>query len=259
LSLVTRCPNCGTAFRVQRDQLSARSGTVRCGKCGDMFDGVAALVVEGAEQLALGPSPQLGLFDPSRRPAPAAPARSADAPLPAFLEDDEPPSRWRGALWLLLSMVAFGILCTQLYRVRTEATVVLPELRPALEAACRVAGCTVPLPRRPELIRIVSDDMHDDPNRQVYVLHALLRNLGRFPQQYPEIELTLTDADKPVTRRVLLPTEYLDARAAPRLIAGGIEAGGEEPLRVYLDARAVRASGYELCIFPNDCVKKSKK
>ena len=163
MSLVTRCPNCGTAFRVQRDQLSARSGTVRCGKCGDMFDGVAALVVEGAEQLALGPSPQLGLFDPSRRPAPAAAARSADAPLPAFLEDDEPPSRWRGALWLLLSVIAFGALCAQLYRVRTEATVVLPELRPALEAACRVAGCTVPLPRRPELIRIVSDDMHDDP------------------------------------------------------------------------------------------------
>jgi predicted Zn finger-like uncharacterized protein len=259
LSLVTRCPNCGTAFRVQRDQLSARSGTVRCGKCGDMFDGVAALVVEGTEPLALDPSPQLGLFDPSRRPAPAAPAGLGEAPLPAFLEEDAPPARWRSAMWLLLSLIALGALCAQLYRVRTEATVLLPELRPALEAACRFAGCSVPLPRRPELIRIVSDDMHDDPNRQVYVLHALLRNLGRFPQQYPEIELTLTDADQPVARRVLRPTEYLDARAAARLIAGGIEAGGEEPLRVYLDARAVRASGYELCIFPNDCVKKSKR
>jgi hypothetical protein len=155
--------------------------------------------------------------------------------------------------------MAFGALCAQLYRVRTEATVILPELRPALESACRFAGCTLPLPRRPELIRIVSDDMQDDPARQVYVLHALLRNLGRFPQQYPEIELTLTDAGKPVTRRVLRPAEYLDARAAPRLIASGIEAGGEEPLRVYVDARNVRASGYELCIFPNDCVKKSKR
>jgi uncharacterized protein DUF3426 len=91
------------------------------------------------------------------------------------------------------------------------------------------------------------------------VLHALLRNLGQFPQQYPDIELTLTDAGKPVTRRVLRPAEYLDARAAPRLIAGGIEPNGEEPLRIYLDARGLRASGYELCIFPNDCVKKSKR
>ena len=118
----------------------------------------------------------------------------------------------------------------------------------------------MPLPRRPELIRIVSDDMHDDPGpRRCTCCTPCCGISGRFPQQYPEIELTLTDAGKPVTRRVLLPTEYLDARAAPRLIAGGIEAGGEEPLRVYLDARAVRASGYELCIFPNDCVKKSKK
>ena len=82
MSLVTRCPNCGTAFRVQRDQLSARAGTVRCGKCGDMFDGVAALVVEGVERLALDPSPQLGLFDPSRRPAQAAAPGPADAPRP---------------------------------------------------------------------------------------------------------------------------------------------------------------------------------
>jgi len=224
-----------------------------------MFDGVAALVVEGAEQLALDPSPQLGLFDPSRRPAPAAPAGSADAPLPAFLEAAEPPARWRRWMWLLLSLIAFGALCAQLYRVRTEVTVILPEIRPVLEGACRFAGCTVPLPRRPELIRIVSDDMQDDANRQVYVLHALLRNVGRFPQQYPDIELTLTDADQPVARRVLRPAEYLDGRTAPRLIAGGIEAGGEEPLRVYVDARGVRASGYELCIFPNDCVKKSKR
>ena len=259
MSLVTRCPTCGTAFRVQRDQLSARSGTVRCGKCGDMFDGVAALVEEGVERLALDPSPQLGLFDPSRRPAQAAAVEPADAPLPEFLEEEEPPARWRRSLWLLLSLVALGALCAQLYRIRTEATVLLPEIRPALESACRFAGCTVPLPRRPELIRIVSDDMHDDPNRQVYVLHALLRNLGRFPQAYPEIELTLTDAGKPVTRRVLRPAEYLDARAAPRLIASGIEANGEEPVRVYVDARGVSASGYELCIFPNDCVKKSKR
>ena len=255
MSLVTRCPGCGTAFRVQSEQLAAHSGAVRCGKCGDMFNGVAALVEEGDDRLALDPSPQLGLFDPSRRPVQAA---SSDLPLPPFLEDDA-PSGWLRALWVPLALIALAVLRGQLYQARTEATVVLPDIRPALESACKVVGCTVPLPRRPELIRIVSDDMYDDPGRQVYVLHALLRNLGQFPQQYPDIELTLTDAGKPVTRRVLRPAEYLDARAGPRLIAGGIESGGEEPLRIYLDARGLRASGYELCIFPNDCVKKSKR
>jgi predicted Zn finger-like uncharacterized protein len=257
MNLVTRCPACGTAFRVQRDQLAAHFGTVRCGKCGSVFNGVAALVEEGTERLSIDPSPQLGLFDPSRRPAQSS-APGDQAPLPQFLAEAQvsPPRTW---LWVLLSIVALAALGAQLYRHRSDAIARIPELRPALEAACRVAGCAVPLPRRPELLRIVSSDMHDDPNRQVFVLNALLRNLGRFPQQYPDLELALTDGGKVLARRVLRPAEYLDARVAPRLIENGIEAGGEEALRVHVDARALRATGYELCIYPHDCLKQAKK
>jgi hypothetical protein len=239
---------------VQRDQLAAHFGTVRCGKCGSVFNGVAALVEEGAERVTIDPSPQLGLFDPSRRPAESAPQRD-DAPLPEFLADQRvaSPRTW---LWVLLSVLALAALGAQVYGARSEAIAWVPELRPVLDSACRFAGCAVPLPRRPELLRIVSSDMHDDPNRQVFVLNALLRNLGRFPQQYPDLELALTDAGKVLTRRVLRPADYLDPRAAPRQIESGIEAGGEEPLRVHVDARALRATGYELCIYPNDCLKK---
>jgi len=45
VNLTTRCPNCGTAFRVQPVQLSARGGKVRCGKCTHVFDGVAAPMI----------------------------------------------------------------------------------------------------------------------------------------------------------------------------------------------------------------------
>ena len=256
MSLITRCPACGTTFRVQRDQLAAHFGTVRCGKCGSAFNGVAALVHQGAERLEIDPSPQLGLFDPSRRPAPG-PRAQTDAPPPAFLaEEQAPPRRW---LWLLASVVALGALGAQAYRARAELLAWLPESRPALEAVCRLARCAVPLPRRPDLVRIVSSDMHEDPNRGVFVLNAVLRNSAKAALQYPDVELTLTDAGKAVARRVLQPAEYLDARAAARLIASGIEAGGEEALRVHVDARSVRASGYELCIYPSDCLKAAKK
>ena len=255
MNLVTRCPTCGTHFRVQRDQLAAHFGTVRCGKCGGVFNGIAALVEEGPERLSIDPSPQLGLFDPSLRPAQSA---ADHATLPEFLAEERAP-RHMTWLWLALCVLALAALTAQLYRFRGEAIVWVPELRPALEAACRAAGCTVPLPRRPELLRIVSSDMHDDPGRQVLVLHALLRNLARFPQQFPDIELALTDAGKVVARRVLRPAEYLDPRAAPRLIQNGLEPGGEESLRVHLDAKAVRASGYELCIYPDDCLKQESK
>ena len=250
MNLVTRCPACGTAFRVQRDQLAAHFGTVRCGKCGSVFNGVAALVEEKTERLSIDPSPQLGLFDPSRR---APHAATGNAPLPDFMaERDAAPRTW---LWLALSVLALGVLGAQIYQERTALIARVPELRPAFEAICRLARCAVPLPRRPDLIRIVSSDMHNDPARQVFVLNALLRNVGRFPQQYPELELTLTEAGKPVTRRVLRPAEYLDARAPKSML----EVGAEEALRVHVDATSVRASGYELCIFPDECLKQPQQ
>src|SRR2546421_10031147 len=103
MSLATRCPVCATAFRVQRVQLALRGGQVRCGKCNTVFDGVAALVEDAPESPSLEPSPQLGLFDPSRRPLPGAAGRGTgswpdDESLPQFLADAQ-PSRRATLLW----------------------------------------------------------------------------------------------------------------------------------------------------------------
>ena len=67
----------------------------------------------------------------------------------------------------------------------------------------------VALPRRAEVLSIVSSDLQADPRRQnVIVLHALIRNRSRLPQEYPALELTLTDeGGQPVLRRVLLPSD----------------------------------------------------
>ena len=44
MKLITRCPECRTAFRVHENQLAARQGKVRCGACGFIFDAFASLV-----------------------------------------------------------------------------------------------------------------------------------------------------------------------------------------------------------------------
>ena len=43
MSLITRCPACGTMFKVVPDQLRISEGWVRCGHCADVFDATAHL------------------------------------------------------------------------------------------------------------------------------------------------------------------------------------------------------------------------
>ena len=38
MSQVTRCPSCGTRFKVVADQLRISQGWVRCGRCQSVFD-----------------------------------------------------------------------------------------------------------------------------------------------------------------------------------------------------------------------------
>ena len=43
MSLITRCPACGTLFKVVPDQLRVSDGWVRCGQCEEVFDANASL------------------------------------------------------------------------------------------------------------------------------------------------------------------------------------------------------------------------
>lgn len=244
MSLVTRCPACGTAFRVQPAQLAAQSGTVRCGKCGELFNGVAALVAPSQEAFALEPSPQLGLFDPSRRP----PNPAASEEPPAFMAERRRPHR---AAWAFASLLALLVLAGQvLYRYRAEVAAMVPAARAPLSAACLRLGCVVPLPRRPELMSIDSSELQADARRAgLIALSAVIHNRAGFAQDYPALELTLTDeADRPVLRRVLRPGDYLE-RQGRSAAAQGIAPGAEASVRVFLDTGGVHATGYRLYLF----------
>lgn len=43
MTMVTRCPSCGTTFRVRTGDLQAHRGQVRCGRCATVFDGFGTL------------------------------------------------------------------------------------------------------------------------------------------------------------------------------------------------------------------------
>jgi predicted Zn finger-like uncharacterized protein len=239
VSLVTRCPECRTAFRVFSAQLSARGGKVRCGKCSAVFDGVAALQEEGAAAPELEPSPQLALFESTPQAADSV----------AFLKEEPAPSRHRLAWGLAAAAAVVALALQALVHYRTEAVVLFPQSRPMLAATCAALGCELHLPRRPELLAIESSDLQSDASREgVIVLNAAIRNRAPFPQDFPSLELTLTDErDRAVLRRVLRPADYLGAATAR--LAQGIAAGAEATLRVHFDTSEVRAVGYRLYLF----------
>jgi predicted Zn finger-like uncharacterized protein len=58
MSMITRCPECTTMFKVVPDQLRVSDGWVRCGQCGQVFDGNANLQPDVPEQPDPPPAPE---------------------------------------------------------------------------------------------------------------------------------------------------------------------------------------------------------
>lgn len=72
MSLITRCPACGTMFKVVTDQLKVSQGWVRCGHCAEVFDGTSHLL---PDDISLAPPQALPPEgDAARGPAFASPA-----------------------------------------------------------------------------------------------------------------------------------------------------------------------------------------
>ncbi|MBO1113179.1 DUF3426 domain-containing protein [Bordetella petrii] len=93
MAMTTRCPQCGTAFKVVPDQLRVRNGLVRCGACGTVFDGRACLVAQIPQAAPSSPpAPQPEPVSPALPPA--APA----APVLAAVPDAAPAARPEPAL-----------------------------------------------------------------------------------------------------------------------------------------------------------------
>jgi predicted Zn finger-like uncharacterized protein len=260
--MITRCPACGTAFRVHSDQLTARGGQVRCGQCTTVFDARAALVADAdARGIAPGPPPatradeialvEAAVSQPLGNTLPPEPEISLSESDSEFEFGPRPGRRSRlaTALWVLGCVAAAALLAGQVaYPYRGELAVLWPEARPLLAAACRGLRCTIPLPQHPELISLESAELAAERGvAGVLTLSAVLRNRAGFAQAHPALELTLTDAqNQPLARRVLAPSDYLGARATREPV---FAAGSEASFRLHIDAAGLGASGYRLYVF----------
>ncbi len=163
-----------------------------------------------------------------------------------FPEPPPPSRRWPWAVGSLVALAAIGLQAALAFRV--ELAVLAPETKPALIALCDIADCEVGLPAKVGLVGIEASDLHPDTgNKGRLALTATLKNRAPFAQQFPHLELTLTDtADKAIARKILAPADYLPPKTS---FANGMPPNADIMVAIGVAPGEMAASGYRLYLF----------
>jgi predicted Zn finger-like uncharacterized protein len=166
-----------------------------------------------------------------------------------FVEIADEPKKCRffwlwliGALLLLVSMGVQG-----LYFFRSDLAALHPEFKPFLQQFCGVLQCTIRLPANPDFLSIETSNLEADPQRaNLITLNAILRNRAKLAQEYPQLELTLTDTqDRMIARRTFTPREYAKGADFNR----GMAPNEEVTVKLNLDLGDLKAVGYRVFLF----------
>jgi hypothetical protein len=95
--------------------------------------------------------------------------------------------------------------------------------RPLVSTLCNVVHCRLPPWRQPSAFVLLDRNVRSDPRRPgVLHVEAGFRNDARWPQPWPALLLTLSDADGRVAgERLFAPSEYLGAMPTQNELASG--------------------------------------
>ena len=98
------------------------------------------------------------------------------------------------------------------------------------------------------MLKLEDSELLEVPGKPAEIaLGARIRNLASVSQEYPYLELTLTDlTGQAALRRVLRPTDYL---GRPVALGEVLPPGVEIALQLRLETPRIKATGYELLLF----------
>jgi len=146
---------------------------------------------------------------------------------------------WGAAAFLLAVVLAAQLAIAE----RDTLAAKLPALRPALAAACALAGCRVEAPRSLAALAVEGSNLRQRSGDGAYELVVALRNRSASAVMVPAFELTLTDSQgQALIRRVFSGTEM----GAPD---GQLPGGAEWNLQTALEVADRRIAGYTVEIF----------
>lgn len=185
------------------------------------------------------------------------PAETVETPggyRPITLPEDEalfaPIAKPRHSrIWTFATVLLGLVLAGQiLFAYRVRVAMEFPALQPRLNTLCKTLGCSMPLPRQPDLLRLEWSELTYLPDQPTLIqLSATLRNLASFEQALPLMELTLTDTqERIVARRIFHPNEYLAVTEKARR-----SLPGNDELHAFLQLETgdLKSTGYSLYWF----------
>ncbi|MCV2361410.1 zinc-ribbon domain-containing protein [Paucibacter sp. TC2R-5] len=173
---------------------------------------------------------------------------AAAAALPEFLRQQNAKTKWQNpklriALGLLSLLLLGALLLQAGLHFRNTVAAHQPGLRPALQAACAIAGCEISPRQYIEGIGVESSALNQAGPGNQYQLVVGLRNKSGTEVATPWVDLSLTDAAGAlVAKRVLGPADFKTDKTA-------MPAGSDLSLQTLLSTGDKRVSGYSVEIF----------
>ena len=253
MALVTRCPNCASAFKVTPQHLQMQEGNVRCGHCLQVFNGFTDLAT--IQELDIDKPIELSVENEETKKEIQNEILATETPATTYT--GEPKSYTFDAIeaprisriWALINILLVVVFIGQvIYFNRAELSFFAPSVRPYLEQYCEVLNCKIPPLQQTELLSIESSDMQNGGAKQkgVATLTAMIRNQAIFPQPLPSLELTLTDIqDRALASRIFIPGEYLEENSH---LSDTIEPNKEISVTLKIDSGDLNAAGYRLLL-----------
>lgn len=142
-------------------------------------------------------------------------------------------------------LLVLGLFAQLAYFFRGPIADWQPGLRPAFEQACESLGCTVPLSRQLEALRVESSSLETDPEQPTRAkLKVSFSNRSAQVQAWPCFMLRLSDLQgSPLAQRVFWPKDYLPKTKRE---GAGMSPGSEQEFQLDLDLVGLSAAGYEI-------------
>jgi predicted Zn finger-like uncharacterized protein len=285
--MLTRCPGCATTFRVTPEQVKARHGRVRCGRCQHVFDAIEYLIeaapppapavetpppevaqapefIEAVEESGViassaaevTPDPEMetsAIEEPIAEEIPPEPSPPADESVtrPSPLSSDYPAGRTAArTLHWPWAIAALLVLLTLIVQLLLAFRVDLAVKYPGMRPILEMlcAQAHCNVGLPSNPEQIGIETSDLHPGKKAGLeLTATLKNRASHAQAWPHLELTLTDGADKPIVRKVIPPAQYLPPAQSE--TEGFAANGELALQLALDAGNLPAAGYRLYLF----------